>query len=100
MKPHNPIGDMKREMVETKLTYCENCDNVEADSRKRSSWQWLCLQHPRLSGFGYLTKTHWDQDPPLLYCRSVNAGACPLFTPRRDNNEHQRSISVKISEGE
>lgn len=64
-------------------TICHDCDNVYPDSRKSAPWRWLCVKHPRMEGFGFVTNEAWDNMPPYLYCRDLNGGACPLFVKRK-----------------
>lgn len=66
-------------------TYCDACDHVEPESRKRSARGWLCLKHPRLPGFNrFVTERQWDKDEPFLRCVEVNGGLCKLYEPKRD----------------
>lgn len=69
------------------MTYCEECDHLYPGSEKLPPWRWMCMKHPRLEGFGFVTKGQWDQFPPYLYCKDVNGGACPLFEPRKETTE-------------
>lgn len=65
-------------------TLCAACDHVEPTSRRQPTRWWLCMRHHRLPGFnGFVTGVMWEKDPPFLWCRDVNGGACPLFEPRR-----------------
>jgi hypothetical protein len=68
------------------ITYCEDCINCIRSSKSEPAYRWLCLMHPRLEGFGFVTKTNWDNAPPYLYCRDVNGGRCVLFQ-RVDPNQ-------------
>lgn len=68
------------------MTFCETCANVHMDSLRGPPWRWLCTKHARLNeGFGFVTSTTWDNAAPFLYCKDVNAGACPLYEERNDD---------------
>jgi hypothetical protein len=64
-------------------TYCNTCDNVHGETRREAEYRWLCTRHKRLDGRGY-TSPNARNEAPYLYCRDVNAGACPLWEPRRE----------------
>lgn len=66
------------------MTFCEDCDHVETDSRKQATFRWLCLLHPNKRGVGFTTRDRWDKDSPYLSCARVNGGDCKLFEPARD----------------
>ncbi len=70
-------------------TYCETCDNVAADSRKRLPHQWLCLKFPRLEGHGFVAPNKWAEMEPFMRCVGINGGFCPCFTPRREAPNHK-----------
>jgi len=42
-----------------KPTFCEECANVEAGSRKGHPAKWLCVRFPRLEVHGYFRRIHW-----------------------------------------
>lgn len=65
-------------------TFCEDCDNVHADSRKRLPTQWTCIKFPRLEGMGFVAPKVWAEMEPYMRCNSINGGACPCFERRRD----------------
>ncbi len=68
--------------------YCADCDHVLEDTRRLEPWRWLCIKHPNISdGFGWVTATSWDKAPPYLYCKNVNGGLCPLFEPKRGDDD-------------
>ncbi|KKM19363.1 hypothetical protein LCGC14_1656450 [marine sediment metagenome] len=69
-------------------TYCHDCDH--RTNGQAPPWRWMCLKHPRLDGFGYVTRKTWDNFPPYLFCHHVNGGACPLFEPRKETKDGQR----------
>lgn len=62
-----------------KPTFCEECANVEAGSRKGHPAKWLCLKFPRLDGHGYVSATYWSAEEPFMRCNGINGGKCPLF---------------------
>lgn len=68
-------------------TFCTQCDNVVAETRKRHPSGWLCIRHKRLEGMGFVNPEYWSNDEPYLKCKDVNSGACPLFTPIREKQE-------------
>lgn len=68
-------------------TYCLACDHVHKGSVKLPPYRWLCMKHPRLNeGYGFVTPDTWDNAPPYLFCKDVNAGACPLYEERKDTD--------------
>lgn len=67
------------------MTYCEDCDYVESESRKGPTFRWLCLKHPNRRGVGFTTRDRWDKDAPYLPCHRVNGGDCKLFEPAKEN---------------
>jgi hypothetical protein len=72
-------------LAEITVTQCDRCDYLHPSSKSQSSHLWMCSRHPRLPGFtGFVTGAVWEKDPPFLYCRMVNGGLCPLFTPKRE----------------
>lgn len=66
------------------MTYCEDCDHVWPESRKRQGYYWLCMEHKNLQGMGYVSKTEWVKEEPYLRCKDVNGGACKLFKALRN----------------
>lgn len=70
-------------------TFCHDCDHLTKESDKAPPFKWMCLKHPRLDGFGFVTRGTWDNFPPYLYCKDVNGGACPLFEPRKELVDEQ-----------
>lgn len=65
-------------------TYCDQCDHVHQDSRKRHPGQWLCIKFPRVEGQGFVAPDWWIEHEPYQRCVNINGGACPLFERRRD----------------
>lgn len=63
-------------------TLCKDCDNVAEHTRDKPQHQWLCLAFKRMQGGSFLDPD-WKNDPPYNYCRNINVGHCPAFTPRR-----------------
>jgi hypothetical protein len=78
-------------MNERPLTFCEDCDNVHPDTRKRSPSSWLCIKFPRVEGGGFVAPKVWAREEPFLKCINCNGGACPFFTRRR---EGQREMGL------
>ena len=70
-------------MTERFYTFCEDCDNVETASRKRSPSSWLCLKFPRVEGGGFVAPKVWATAEPFMKCTGINGGWCPLFAHRR-----------------
>lgn len=68
-------------------TFCEDCDNVHAESRKQHPSRWLCSQFPRLEGQGFVTRTGWADQEPFMRCVNINGGVCKLFRKRRDGQQ-------------
>jgi hypothetical protein len=64
-------------------TLCSECDNVAASSRKDHPRYWQCLKHKRFPGHGFVSGRDWEGAPPYGYCKDLNLGFCPLFTPSR-----------------
>lgn len=76
-------------------TYCEDCDLVDAQSRKKAKYYWLCTAHRNLEGMGFVARDEWVNSEPYLRCRDVNGGACPVFQPLR-TAEAEGEIDDKI----
>ena len=72
------------------ITICDDCTHLHPDSTG-PPWSWMCNQHPRYEGFGFVTEDKWDKFPPFLYCKDVNSGACPLYEEKK--NESNGSVS-------
>lgn len=68
-------------------TYCEECDHVEANSRKRSPSSWVCLKFPRVEGGGFVAPTVWADQEPFMRCVHINGGYCPMWAKRREATE-------------
>lgn len=80
-----------------KPTYCIDCKHVHQDTIKSAPWYWLCTRHSRLNeGFGFVTDHIWDKAPPFLYCKDVNAGACPLFE-RNEGSQMALGVEEKVA---
>lgn len=71
----------RKERVEGGVTYCDDCKHVYKANKSDSPSRWMCVHHKRLEGFGFVTRTTWDNAPPYLFCKDVNGGLCPLFEP-------------------
>lgn len=72
-------------------TFCEDCDHVERESRKKQVFQWLCLQHPCAEKHGFVTRENWTNGEPYLRCKDVNGGICKLFKAKATT---QKSMDV------
>jgi hypothetical protein len=59
-------------------TLCEDCDHVIRD-KNTPPFRWLCCKHKKLEGFGWVTRTTWDNGEPYARCSQINHGACPNF---------------------
>jgi hypothetical protein len=68
-------------------TFCENCDHVHAESRKRSPQSWVCVKFPRLEGQGFVAPKVWAEMEPYMRCVNINGGACPLWAPQRNGQK-------------
>lgn len=53
------------------MIYCENCDFVEAHSKKAETWRWLCRAQPKRPR-GAISEKVLDSDPPFERCVDVN----------------------------
>ena len=69
-------------------TYCNDCVHKIVDGKNDPPWRWMCGKHKRGDGYGFVTPTTWDNAPPYLFCKDVNAGMCPLF--ERDDGKQMR----------
>lgn len=69
-------------------TWCDQCEWVTSESRKRPPFQWLCARHRRLDGHGFLSP-EYRTDEPFLKCRDVNGGLCETFEPKREKPNGQ-----------
>jgi hypothetical protein len=68
-------------------TYCEDCDNVEPNSRKRSPASWVCLKFPRVEGGGFVAPKVWASEEPHMRCVHINGGLCPMWTPLKGQDD-------------
>ena len=66
------------------MTFCEQCDFVHPDSRKRAPRYWLCVKFPRLEGQGFVAEKAWAEHEPFMRCVGINGGACPVFQQKRE----------------
>jgi hypothetical protein len=64
-------------------TFCEDCDGVVEESRKRLPSNWLCIHFRRLEGQGFVSPRAWAEMEPYMRCVNINGGACPMFSQRR-----------------
>lgn len=73
-----------------RVTLCSDCDCVTAETRKQSPMRWTCIRHKRVQGGTFVDPDGWLEHEPYLLCRNTNAGACPLWTPRRDGQREMK----------
>lgn len=73
-------------------TYCADCAHLYKAGKNDAPQRWMCIKHKRAEGFGFVTKDTWDNAPPYLFCRDVNAGFCPLF-------EHNDGKQMRLTNG-
>lgn len=67
-------------------TYCEDCDNVEAASRKQAPKYWLCTKYHNIRED--FVRKDIRAFPPYKYCVNMNDGDCPKFKPlRKEEND-------------
>lgn len=65
--------------------YCEDCDYKSEPFKDAPPKSWLCTKFRRREGFGFVSRTFWDDKAPFKFCREINTdGSCPLWTPARD----------------
>jgi len=76
--------------VSRSYTYCEDCDNVEPASRKRSPTGWVCLKFPRVEGGGFVAPTVWADQEPFMRCVHINGGFCPQFVKRPEGQNKDK----------
>lgn len=76
------------------LTICSECDHVTSDTRKKSPPQWTCIKHKRMPGGSFVDPDTWVEHEPYLRCVNLNAGACPLWTARRDGQKEMKLEDV------
>lgn len=73
--------------MNTERTFCESCDHVHGESRKRSPQSWLCVMFPRMEGYGFVAPKVWAESEPYMKCVGINGGSCPLYRRRRDGQK-------------
>jgi hypothetical protein len=73
-------------------TYCEACDNVHAETRKLHPGKWLCIKFKRIEGGSFVAPRTWMEREPYMRAASINGGACPLFTPRRNGPRKDETV--------
>lgn len=72
------------------ITYCVECKFVYRVNQRDLPRYWLCTRHKRSDReMGYILREFWNDEPPYLYCRDVNAGHCPLFEEADPNQVNQ-----------
>lgn len=69
------------------VTFCDECDGVTLETRKRSPSQWSCIFFPRLDGGSFIAQRAWAEHEPHMRCININGGRCPCWTPRREAEE-------------
>lgn len=69
------------------MTYCRDCDNVTADSRKKLPPQWCCIKFPRMEGMGFVDPRAWAEQEPYMRCSGINGGLCPMFKKLRNGQQ-------------
>ncbi len=70
------------------ITRCEDCDHLHSSSRRdRREYSALCMKHPRIVRADLVFHEITDKDPPYMYCRGINGGACPNFEPARQPHD-------------
>lgn len=81
-------AELERAGIRTESgTFCENCDNVHTESRKRGPQQWLCVKFKRIEGQGFVAPKYWAEHEPYMRCSGINGGACPLYKPARNGQQ-------------
>jgi hypothetical protein len=68
-------------------TFCEDCDNVHAETRKQGPSRWVCVKFPRLEGLSPVAPKAWLDKEPYMRCVGINGGFCPMFSKRRDGQK-------------
>lgn len=62
--------------------FCEDCDNVQEQTRKEAAYRWLCRASPRETFLIYTQRGAVTE--PFYRCQAINTnGCCPEWTPRR-----------------
>ncbi len=65
------------------VTYCEDCDNVCAETKAKEPWNWRCIAVPIKAGYGFVSRSYAPY-PPYMQCSRVNTeGSCPFFERSR-----------------
>jgi hypothetical protein len=62
------------------VTYCEECEHLDAESAKGHPARWLCRRQPRLEGHGFVSR-RLRLEEPWMRAAQINGGACPMFEP-------------------
>lgn len=64
-------------------TICARCEHLYIVNKNDPSYRWLCMAKKREPEMNYQTGLV-QADPPYLYCRHINYGACIHF----DEDKH------------
>lgn len=65
----------------TKPTYCIACRHCLRSGPYDKPEHWVCAQHPKFPGFGFVTDAPPVGMPLYLKCNAVNGGLCQLYEP-------------------
>lgn len=64
--------------------FCCDCDGMFLANKSDPPWRALCAFSKNTGGFGFVTRTTWDNEQPYKLCRFVNHdGKCNKFKPKR-----------------
>ncbi len=64
-------------------TWCDECDNVCAETKTKEPWNWRCISVPIKAGYGFVSRNYAPY-PPYMQCSRVNTeGACPFYERSR-----------------
>lgn len=65
-------------------TTCADCQHLSDSAKGTPFWRWMCTKHHRVVQDNYVTGDNQSPSVPMLLCKDVNAGHCPLFEPGRN----------------
>lgn len=72
---------------ENGTTYCDDCRNVDAPTRKQPWWNWRCLMAPKDVPIQFVVADPWLTTPPFEKCCDINSmGNCTLFEQRKEDD--------------
>ncbi len=67
--------------------WCEDCDNLEASSRKREWFRFRCLKAPKAVPNQCQVREPFLIDSPFKLCKQINTNfECEMFEPRKEAN--------------